>query len=218
MSDPSTTAPLSAEPAAPHPAADAPGALGPGCAPRPSADEAAEAVRTLLRYIGEDPGRPGLVETPQRLVRAWDEYFQGYAQRPGDLLARRFDEVDGYDGLVVLRDIRFESHCEHHLAPIIGVVHLAYLPSRQVVGISKLARVVNLFARRLQVQERMTAQIAQAIEEGLGAAAVGVTVIAEHHCMTTRGVHRPGVSMTTRALRGAQVEAWRAELLAALAP
>ena len=193
-------------------------AVGLRPAGRPSPAEAAEAVRTLLRYIGEDPQRAGLVETPDRLVRAWDEYFQGYEQSPTALLSRTFDEVDGYDGLVVLRDIRFESHCEHHLAPIVGVVHLAYLPSRQVVGISKLARVVDVFARRLQVQERLTAQIAQAIEEGLGSDAVGVTVVAEHHCMTTRGVHRPGVSMATRALRGAKVAAWRAELLAALAP
>lgn len=186
-------------------------------APRPSADEAEAAVRTLLRYIGEDPQRQGLVETPARLVRAWGEYFQGYSQSPAALLSRTFDEVEGYDELVVLRDIRFESHCEHHLAPIVGVVHLAYLPSRRVVGISKLARLVDVFARRLQVQERLTAQIAQAIEEELGSAAVGVAVVAEHHCMTTRGVHRPGVSMATRSLRGAKVSGWRAELLSALA-
>ncbi|MBL8619115.1 MAG: GTP cyclohydrolase I FolE [Deltaproteobacteria bacterium] len=184
----------------------------------PSAAEAQEAVRTLLRFIGEDPAREGLAETPARLVRAWGEYFAGYQQEPAALLGRTFDEVDGYNDLVVLRDIRFESHCEHHLAPIIGRVHLAYLPSHRVVGISKLARVVDAFARRLQVQERMTAQIAQALQDGLDARAVGVVVVAEHHCMTTRGVHRPGVSMVTRAVRGPDAEAWRAELLAALQP
>ena len=184
----------------------------------PSVAEAQEAVRTLLRFIGEDPAREGLAETPARLVRAWGEYFARYQQEPGALLGRTFDEVDGYNDLVVLRDIRFESHCEHHLAPIIGRVHLAYLPSHRVVGISKLARVVDAFARRLQVQERMTAQIAQALHDGLDARAVGVVVVAEHHCMTTRGVHRPGVSMVTRAVRGPDAEAWRAELLAALQP
>jgi GTP cyclohydrolase I len=184
----------------------------------PSVADAQEAVRTLLRFIGEDPSREGLAETPARLVRAWGEYFAGYQQEPAALLGRTFDEVEGYNDLVVLRDIRFESHCEHHLAPIIGRVHLAYLPGHRVVGISKLARVVDAFARRLQVQERMTAQIAQALQDGLDARAVGVVVVAEHHCMTTRGVHRPGVSMVTRAVRGPDAEAWRAELLAVLQP
>ncbi|MFM2246911.1 MAG: cyclohydrolase FolE [Pseudomonadota bacterium] len=184
----------------------------------PSVADAQEAVRTLLRFIGEDPSREGLAETPARLVRAWGEYFAGYQQEPAALLGRTFDEVEGYNDLVVLRDIRFESHCEHHLAPIIGRVHLAYLPGHRVVGISKLARVVDAFARRLQVQERMTAQIAQALHDGLDARAVGVVVVAEHHCMTTRGVHRPGVSMVTRAVRGPDAEAWRAELLAVLQP
>jgi len=194
--------------------------LAPSSAPTaaPSVADAQEAVRTLLRFIGEDPSREGLAETPARLVRAWGEYFAGYQQEPAALLGRTFDEVEGYNDLVVLRDIRFESHCEHHLAPIIGRVHLAYLPGHRVVGISKLARVVDAFARRLQVQERMTAQIAQALQDGLDARAVGVVVVAEHHCMTTRGVHRPGVSMVTRAVRGPDAEAWRAELLAVLQP
>jgi len=194
--------------------------LAPSSAPTaaPSVADAQEAVRTLLRFIGEDPSREGLAETPARLVRAWGEYFAGYQQEPAAMIGRTFDEVEGYNDLVVLRDIRFESHCEHHLAPIIGRVHLAYLPGHRVVGISKLARVVDAFARRLQVQERMTAQIAQALQDGLDARAVGVVVVAEHHCMTTRGVHRPGVSMVTRAVRGPDAEAWRAELLAVLQP
>lgn len=186
--------------------------------PTPSAAEAEEAVRTLLRFIGEDTAREGLRETPARLVRAWEEYFAGYQQDPTALLQRTFEEVEGYQDLVVLRDIRFESHCEHHLAPIIGRVHLAYLPAHRVVGISKLARVVEAYARRLQVQERLTAQIAQALLDGLDARAVGVVIVAEHHCMTTRGVHRPGVSMVTRSVRGPEAEAWRSELLAALQP
>ena len=190
----------------------------PSAEPAPTAAEAEAAIRTLLRFIGEEPDREGLRETPARVVRAWGEYFGGYALDPIALLQRTFEEVDGYQDLVVLRDIRFESHCEHHLAPIIGRVHLAYLPGHRVVGISKLARVVEAIARRMQVQERMTAQIAQALHEGLDARAVGVVVVAEHHCMTTRGVHRPGVSMVTRAVRGPEAEPWRAELLAALQP
>jgi GTP cyclohydrolase I len=170
---------------------------------RPSSAEAEAAVRTLLRWIGEDPDREGLRGTPQRVVRAYDEFFAGYAIDPVEILQRTFDEVEGYDEMVVLRDIRFESHCEHHMVPIIGTAHVGYLPRKRVVGISKLARVVEVYARRLQIQEKMTAQIANTIDEVLQPCGVAVVIQSEHHCMTTRGVHKPGASMVTSRMRGA---------------
>ncbi|MCE2575430.1 GTP cyclohydrolase I FolE [Komagataeibacter sp. FNDCR2] len=170
--------------------------------PRPSRMEAQEAVRTLLRWAGEDPDREGLHDTPERVIRSYDEFFSGYAEDPVDLLRRTFSEVDDYDEMVLLRDIRVESHCEHHMVPIIGVAHVAYLPRKRVVGISKLARVVDAYARRFQIQERLTAQIANTINEELQPYGVGVVIEASHQCMTTRGVHRPGVSMVTSRMLG----------------
>jgi len=170
--------------------------------PRPSREEAEEAVRTLLRWAGDDPGREGLAETPERVARAYEEWFGGYAEDPEAFLARTFEEVDGYDEMVVLRDIRFESHCEHHLAPIIGRTHIGYLPNRKVVGISKLARVVESYARRLQVQEKLNAQIANCIQKVLEPKGVAVVIEATHQCMTTRGVHKPGVMMVTSSMLG----------------
>ena len=170
---------------------------------RPSRAEAEAAVRTLIRWAGDDPGREGLLDTPARVVRSYAELFSGYEVDPHALLARTFDEVEGYDEIVLLRDIRFESHCEHHMVPIIGRAHVAYLPRRRVVGISKLARVVEAYARRLQIQEKMTAQIAAAIEDVLQPFGVAVIIEAGHQCMTTRGVHKPGVSMVTSRMLGA---------------
>ena len=164
---------------------------------------AEEAVRTLLRWAGEDPAREGLRDTPARVVSAYREWFAGYASDPADYLRRTFEEVGGYDEMVVLRDIAFESHCEHHMAPIIGRVHIGYLPTDKVVGISKLARVVEGYARRFQVQEKLTAQIAGCIDEVLRPRGVGVVVDAAHQCMTTRGVHKRGVSMITSRMTGA---------------
>ncbi len=169
---------------------------------RPSREEAEEAVRTLLRWAGDDPAREGLLGTPDRVVRAYDDYFAGYGQDPEEVLRRTFEEVEGYDEMIVLRDIRFESFCEHHLAPIIGRAHVAYLPRHRVVGISKLARVIDIYARRLQIQEKMTAQVANAIQEVLNPAGVAVVIKAEHHCMTTRGVHKAGVEMVTSRMLG----------------
>jgi GTP cyclohydrolase I len=170
--------------------------------PRPSRGEAEAAVRTLLRWIGEDPDRPGLRATPGRVASAYEEWFGGYGQDPAEVLRTTFDETGGYDEVVLLRDVAFVSHCEHHLAPIVGKVHVAYLPDRRVVGISKLARVVDVFARRLQVQERMTAEIADAVQEVLEPRGVAVVVEATHHCMTTRGVYKPGSLMVTSRLTG----------------
>ncbi len=185
---------------------------------RPSREEAEEAVRTLLRWAGEDPSREGLHDTPPRVVRSYEEFFAGYATDPAALLSRTFAEVDDYDEIVLLRDIRFESHCEHHMVPIIGRAHVAYLPRRRVVGISKLARVVDVYARRLQIQERMTAQIANTINDVLQPHGVAVILEAGHQCMTTRGVHRPGVSMVTSRMLGAFRDnpATRQELMAML--
>ena len=157
----------------------------------------------MLRWAGDDPSREGLLETPARVVRAFDEFFAGYAIDPTQLLARTFEEVDGYDEMVLLRDIRFESYCEHHMVPIVGKVHIAYLPCHRVVGISKLARVIEVFAKRLQIQEKMTAQIANTIEEVLQPDGVAVVIEGEHQCMTTRGVHKPGVGMITSRMLGA---------------
>ncbi|MDE1148825.1 MAG: GTP cyclohydrolase I FolE [Azospirillaceae bacterium] len=170
---------------------------------RPTREEAEAAVRTLLRWAGDDPTREGLLGTPDRVVRSYEEFFAGYASDPMELLARTFEETDGYDEMVVLRDIRFESYCEHHMVPIIGVAHVAYLPRSRVVGISKLARVVEVYAKRLQIQEKMTAQIANTIEEVLQPLGVAVVIEAAHQCMTTRGVHKPGVSMVTSRMLGA---------------
>ncbi|MBM3564524.1 MAG: GTP cyclohydrolase I FolE [Alphaproteobacteria bacterium] len=171
--------------------------------PRPSRVEAEEAVRTLLRWAGDDPGREGLRETPARVARAYEEYFSGYDADPVALLRRTFEETEGYDEVVLLRDIRFESHCEHHLAPVVGRAHVAYLPNRRVVGISKLARLVEVYARRLTIQEKMTAQVAAAIDEVLEPKGVAVVIEAVHQCMTTRGVHKPGVTMVTSRMLGA---------------
>ena len=164
--------------------------------------DAEAAVRTLLRWSGEDPAREGLIDTPKRVVKAYEDWFSGYALDPDDYLARTFEEVEGYDELIVLRDIQFESHCEHHMAPIIGRAHVGYLPAGKVVGISKLARVVEAYARRFQVQEKMTAQIAGCIERALHPLGVGVVIEAAHECMTTRGVHKRGVSMVTSTMLG----------------
>lgn len=169
---------------------------------RPSREEAEAAVRTLLRWAGDDPSREGLVGTPDRVVRSYEEFFAGYAEDPKELLERTFGETDGYDEMVMLRDIAFESHCEHHMVPIIGTAHVAYMPRDRVVGISKLARVVETYAKRLQIQEKMTAQIAEAIQDALDPLGVAVVVSAQHQCMTTRGVKKPGVSMVTTRMLG----------------
>ena len=169
---------------------------------RPTREQAENAVRTLLRWVGDDPDREGLRATPSRVVKAYEEWFAGYSEDPVEFLRRTFYEVDGYDEMVVLRDIHFESHCEHHIASIIGKVQVGYLPDRKVVGISKLARVVETFAKRLQVQEAMTAQIANCINDVLRPKGVGVVVEGVHQCMTTRGVHKPGVAMITSQLLG----------------
>jgi GTP cyclohydrolase I len=169
---------------------------------RPERTEAEEAVRVLLRWAGEDPAREGLVDTPARVAKAYEDWFSGYREDPVRYLRRTFEEVAGYDEMIVLRDIGFESHCEHHMAPIIGRAHIGYLPNNKIVGISKLARVVEAFARRFQVQEKMTAQIATCIEDVLKPKGVGVVVEAVHQCMTTRGIHKSGVSMVTSQMLG----------------
>ncbi|WP_420717490.1 GTP cyclohydrolase I FolE [Emcibacter sp.] len=169
---------------------------------RPSRKEAEEAIRTLLRWAGDDPTREGLMDTPKRVVKAYEEFFGGYDADPHEILSRTFEEVAGYDEMVVLRDIPFESHCEHHMAAIIGKAHVGYLPKNKVVGISKLARVVETYAKRLQVQEKMTAQIADCIQDVLEPYGVGVIIQATHQCMTTRGVHKHGVSMVTSRMVG----------------
>lgn len=169
---------------------------------KPSQTDAEAAVRTLLSYIGDDPDREGLAATPERVARAFKDWFSGYDVDPVDFLRRTFHEVDGYDEMIVLRDIHFDSHCEHHMAPITGTVHIGYLPNRGVVGISKLARVVEAFSRRLQVQETMTAQIAHCINDVLAPKGVGVVVEGVHQCMTTRGIRKSGVSMITSQLLG----------------
>ena len=165
-------------------------------------EQAEAAVRILIEWIGENPDREGLPGTPGRVARAYQELFSGYGENPKEILRRTFEEVDGYDEMVVLRDIRFESHCEHHILPIIGRVHVAYLPSRRVIGISKLARIVDIYARRLQIQEKLTVQIADTIDEVLRPKGVAVVVEASHECMTTRGVHKSGVNMVTSRMTG----------------
>ncbi len=169
---------------------------------RPSREQAEQAVEILLRWAGDNPQREGLLDTPKRVALAYEDWFRGYGEDPVMFLQRTFEEVEGYDELIVLRDITFESHCEHHMAPIIGVAHVGYLPDKKVVGISKLARVVETFARRLQVQEKLTAQIANCIESVLKPRGVGVVIDAVHQCMTTRGIHKSGVSMVTSQMLG----------------
>jgi GTP cyclohydrolase IA len=171
--------------------------------PRPSQEDAEAAIRTLLMWAGDDPDREGLQGTPERVARAYREYFAGYDTDPTELLERTFEEVEGYDEMVVLRDIGFSSHCEHHMAPIIGVAHVAYLPANRVVGISKLARLVDVYARRFQIQEKMTVQIADTINSVLRPKGVAVVVDGEHQCMTTRGVNKRGVTMKTSRMLGA---------------
>ena len=167
-----------------------------------SQTEAEAAIKLLLRWAGDDPEREGLLDTPTRVAKAYKEWFGGYDMKPEQYLKRTFEEVEGYDEMVILRDIEFESHCEHHMAPIIGVAHVGYIPNGRVVGISKLARVVEAYAKRLQVQEKMTAQIARCIHDVLQPKGVGVVIVAKHECMTTRGVHKTGVSMVTSKLLG----------------
>ena len=185
-------------------------------APRPSREEAEDAIRVLLRWAGDDPAREGLTDTPARVVRSYEEFFAGYNIDPREYLERTFEETDGYDEIVLLRNIRFESHCEHHMAPIIGKAHVAYLPRKRVVGISKLSRLIDAFAKRLQIQEKMTAQIANTIDEVLQPFGTAVIIEAAHQCMTTRGTHNPGVTMVTSRMLGAfrSDPATRRELLA----
>ena len=168
----------------------------------PTREEAEDAVRTLLRWAGDDPTRDGLIETPKRVAKAFQDYFRGYNDDPEAILQKTFEETEGYDEMIVLRGIRFESHCEHHLAPIVGRAWVGYIPNGRVVGISKLARVVDAFAKRLQIQEKMTSQIANIIDEVLKPQGVAVVIKAEHHCMTTRGVHKPGTDMVTSRMLG----------------
>lgn len=170
---------------------------------RPTREEAEKAVRVLLGWAGDDPDREGLLDTPARVVRAYEEFFSGYGVDPEEFLKRTFSETEGYDEIVVLRDIRFESHCEHHLAPIIGKAHVGYLPKRRVVGISKIARLVEVFSKRLQIQEKLTAQIANTIDQVLEPRGVAVVIEATHQCMTTRGIHKPGASLMTSRMLGA---------------
>lgn len=170
---------------------------------RPTKAEAEEAVRTLLRYAGDDPTREGLRGTPDRVVRSYEEFYAGYRVDPAEILARTFEETDGYDEMIVLKSIRLESRCEHHLLPIIGHAHVGYLPANRVVGISKLARVVDAYAKRMQIQEKLTAQIANTLQDVLKPRGVAVVIEAAHECMTTRGVHKPGVTMVTSRMLGA---------------
>src|SRR5215468_10426327 len=169
---------------------------------RPDRAEVEAAFRTIIQWTGDDPDRNGLAETPARMARAFEEFFVGYSQDPNAILQKTFEEIDGYDEMIALRGIRFESHCEHHMAPIIGQAWVAYVPNGRVVGISKLARVVEVYAKRLQIQEKMTAQIANTINEVLKPQGVGVIIKATHHCMTTRGVHKPGSDLVTSRMLG----------------
>ncbi|MBP0110020.1 MULTISPECIES: GTP cyclohydrolase I FolE [Bradyrhizobium] len=169
---------------------------------RPERYEVEQAVRTMIRWAGDDPERDGLRDTPDRVARAFEEYFTGYAQDPTEILQKTFEEIEGYDEMIVLRGVRFESHCEHHIAPIVGRAWVAYIPQGRVVGISKLARVVDIYAKRLQIQEKMTAQIANTINDVLKPQGVGVIIKATHHCMTTRGAHKPGTDLVTSRMLG----------------
>ena len=170
---------------------------------KPSRSDAEDAVRTLIHWAGDDPAREGLLDTPARVVRSYEEFFSGYLDDPVQILSRTFSEVDGYDEMIVMTDIRFESHCEHHMVPIIGKAHVAYLPDHRVVGISKLARLVDIYAKRLQIQERMTVQIADTLNDVLQPKGVAVVIEASHQCMSTRGVHKPGAAMVTSRMLGA---------------
>jgi GTP cyclohydrolase IA len=169
---------------------------------KPSRDDVEAAFRTIIRWTGDDPDRDGLKETPSRVARAFEEFFAGYAEDPEAILQKTFEEIEGYDEMIILRGIRFESHCEHHMAPIIGRAWVAYIPTDRVVGISKLARIVEVYAKRLQIQEKMTAQIANVIEKVLNPKGVAVVIKAEHHCMTTRGVRKHGTDMVTSRMLG----------------
>ena len=186
--------------------------------PKPSRAEAEKALRTLLLWAGDDPDREGLRDTPARVARAYEDWFSGYGKDPESYLSRTFEEVEGYDDMIVLKDIRFESHCEHHLAPIIGKAHVGYVPTHRVVGISKLARVVDVYARRLQVQEKMNAQIAHCIQKVLEPRGVAVVIESAHQCITTRGIHKPGVTMVTSSMFGVfrENESTRREFLAVI--
>ena len=185
---------------------------------KPTQKEAEEAVRTLLRWAGDNPSREGLLDTPKRVTKAFGEWFAGYEIDPKEILARTFEEVEGYDEMVILRNVKFESHCEHHLAPIIGKAHIAYLPDRRVVGISKLARLVDAYGKRLQIQEKMTAQIAKTLNDVLQPKGVGVVIEASHGCMTTRGIHKSGLTMVTSQMIGAfrEQSSTRREFLSAI--
>ena len=182
---------------------------------RPSADDAKEAVRTLIRWAGDNPEREGLIDTPQRVIDAYEEFYAGYAENPDEILAKTFDDVAGYDEVVLLKNMRFESHCEHHMVPIIGKAHIAYLPDKKVVGISKIARLLDVFAKRLQTQEIMTQQIADTIERVLEPKGVAVIIDANHECMSTRGVHKSDSTTVTTQMRGLYKTdiATRAELM-----
>jgi GTP cyclohydrolase I len=169
---------------------------------RPERAEVEQAIRTMIRWAGDDPARDGLRDTPGRVARAFEEYFSGYAQDPNEILQETFEEIEGYDEMIVLRGVRFESHCEHHMAPIVGRAWVAYIPQGRVVGISKLARLVDIYAKRLQIQEKMTAQIANTINDVLRPEGVGVIIKATHHCMTTRGAHKPGTDLVTSRMLG----------------
>ncbi len=169
---------------------------------KPSRQEAEAAVKTLLSFVGEDADRPGLIETPKRVVRAYEDWFSGYNDDPKEVLSKTFDELEGYDEIIMLRDIRIESHCEHHIAPFIGSAHVAYLPNKRVVGISKLARITRIYMKRMQIQEKLTAQIANCIQDVLKPKGVAVVIEAQHQCMTTRGIGTPGISMVTSQLLG----------------
>ena len=169
---------------------------------RPSREQAMEAVKTLLAYTGDDPSREGLIDTPKRVIKAYDEFFAGYNEDPVEVLSRTFEQVEGYDEMVIVKGIRVESHCEHHMVPIIGVAHVGYIPNKKVVGISKLARMVDLFGKRLQTQETMTAQIADTIEKVLNPKGVAVVIDAAHMCMTTRGIHKTETSTVTSRMLG----------------
>lgn len=169
---------------------------------RPDRTEVEAAFRTIIQWTGDDPERDGLIETPARVARAFEEFFVGYTQNPVEILQKTFEEIEGYDEMIVLRGIRFESHCEHHMAPIIGQAWVAYVPSGRVVGISKLARVVEIYAKRFQIQEKMTAQIANTINDVLKPQGIGVVIKAKHHCMTTRGVHKPDSDLVTSRMLG----------------
>ena len=170
--------------------------------PDPSREEAMQAVKTLIAWAGDNPNREGLIETPKRVVDAYKEFFDGYKMNPDEILSKTFEEVEGYDEMVIIKNIRLESHCEHHIVPILGIAHVAYMPNKKVVGISKLARLVDVFAKRLQIQETLTAQIAETIQRVLDPLGVAVLIDASHQCMTTRGVHKPESSTVTKSMLG----------------